>query len=310
MTNEKENYDANEIHNPNDKAFKDSFSVPEIAQTYFNNFFDKKLAKKLDYGTLKLLPTSYITPELVEFFSDLVWHCKTKEGIDLYITFLFEHKTDVPKVPQIQLLQYLAGGYNQQYKDDETLTLIVPIVVYHGTKKWHYRPFQSFFKNFDEDFLIYLPKFDYWLTNLQNYTDEVLKGFQMGFLTKIFLAFKHYKDTKYINQEFVSLLTNNYNDTLPKEKYRMLFKTFLLYLQHISTLKGVVLKKELEKLNEPLKSEAMTTYQSIIEEGIEIPVINAYKDGKTIQQIVDFMKLPFDKVKFIIDGYLKSQGQN
>ncbi len=54
----------------------------------------------------------------------------------------------------------------------------------------------------------------------------------------------------------------------------------------------------------------MTTYQNIIEEGIEIPVINAYKDGKTIQQIVDFMKLPFDKVKFIIDGYLKSQGQN
>jgi hypothetical protein len=65
---------------------------------------------------------------------------------------------------------------------------------------------------------------------------------------------------------------------------------------------------------EPLKSEAMTTYKRIINkgkiEGIEIPVINAFKRGHSVLEISSFNDLPIEQVRSIIEKYLKSQGQN
>jgi hypothetical protein len=60
----------------------------------------------------------------------------------------------------------------------------------------------------------------------------------------------------------------------------------------------------------------MTTYKRIInkgevegiEKGVQIPVINAFKNGYNVQQIVEIMDLPLEKVRSIIEKYLKSQG--
>jgi predicted transposase YdaD len=64
----------------------------------------------------------------------------------------------------------------------------------------------------------------------------------------------------------------------------------------------------------------MTTYQNVfndgkiqgieegIEKGIEILVINAFKKGFSVPQIVEIMDLPVEQVRSIIEKYLKSQG--
>ncbi len=58
----------------------------------------------------------------------------------------------------------------------------------------------------------------------------------------------------------------------------------------------------------------MTTYQNLKNEGKieekELSVINAFKKGYTIQQIVDFLDLPLENARIIIEKYSKSQRQN
>lgn len=327
MTDETENIDENglnEINNANDKAFKGTFGMPEVAQEYLVNCFDKKLSQKLDFQTLKKLPTSYITPQLQEYFSDLVWQVQTKEKRTMQITFLFEHKSYMPKVPQIQLLMYLASGYMEQLNNDEQLTLIVPIIVYHGSAKWQYKPFKDYFKDFDEDFAAFLPNVYYWLTDLQKYPDAMIKKFEASFLPKIFLAFKHYRDKNYIKDQFVSLLFFDTSNEENRDKIYYFFEILTLYLCHISDIGMDEFDKKMEKLVEPLKSEAMTTYKRLINKGheegrekgreegtdreVERSVVSVFKKGNNIEQTASLLELPLDKVRSIIEKYLKSQG--
>jgi predicted HTH domain antitoxin len=240
----------------------------------------------------------------------------------MQITFLFEHKSYLPKVPQIQLLMYLASGYMEQLNNDEDLTLIVPIIVYHGSAKWHYKPFKDYFKNFDDDFAVFLPLFDYWLTDLQKYPDATIKRFEAGFLPKIFLAFKHYRDKIYIKDEFVSLLEFDTSDALNIDKIKYFFQVLTLYLCHLSDIGDDEFNEKMEKFSEPLKSEAMTTYKRLVNKGKiegkiegkveerEEIVINAFTEGYKVEEIATFLKMPLDKVKFIIEKFQKSQGQN
>jgi predicted transposase YdaD len=60
----------------------------------------------------------------------------------------------------------------------------------------------------------------------------------------------------------------------------------------------------------------MTTYQNLInegktkgiEQGIERSVINIFKKSYSVEQIAALMDLPLEKVRLIIEKYLKSQG--
>jgi hypothetical protein len=54
----------------------------------------------------------------------------------------------------------------------------------------------------------------------------------------------------------------------------------------------------------------MTTYKRLVNKGFEIPLINAFKKGRSILEISSFNDLPIEQVRSIIEKYLKSQGQN
>jgi arsenate reductase-like glutaredoxin family protein len=55
----------------------------------------------------------------------------------------------------------------------------------------------------------------------------------------------------------------------------------------------------------------MTTYKRVkskgFEEGIEHSVVNLFKNGISIEQIPKLLDLPLDKVRSIVEKYLKSQ---
>ncbi len=306
------------INNPHDRFFRDSFSMGDVAKEYLKGYFDPKIASKIDYDSLELAPTSYITPQLSEYFSDLVWYGRLKNGKPFRVGFLFEHKTFVPKVPYVQLLQYISSAYSIQLKNDEPLVLTVPIVVYHGVDKWEVKPFKDYFEGFDDDFLPYLPQFAYWFTHLDLIPDKILLELATSFLTKTFLALKHYKNPSFFRQEFHALIEFDLSDETFLEKSLVFFKPFLLYLSIVSDMTETEIVEIFEDIPEPLKEEAMSTYDFFvkkgmdkgIEKGIEIPVVNAFKRGNNAEQIADFMDLPLEKVKTIIENYVRSQNEN
>lgn len=59
-----------------------------------------------------------------------------KNGRILSLYFLFEHKSQPEQLIALQLLGYLLGIWQSKVKQKESLTPIIPLVVYHGEKVW------------------------------------------------------------------------------------------------------------------------------------------------------------------------------
>jgi predicted transposase/invertase (TIGR01784 family) len=89
----------------------------------------------LDFNTIQNAKTSNLTEKQSEIFSDLVWTIKSKTEKDLEISLLLEHKSYRDKKVVFQILEYLANAYKTQIKNNEKLSLIVPIVYYYGKEK-------------------------------------------------------------------------------------------------------------------------------------------------------------------------------
>ena len=111
--NNQNNEEKQAINNPNDKFFKAVFSMLVVVQDYFDKLFPEHLRDKLDLSTLELDTTTYITPELGAFYSDIVWRCQMKGSKKMVHTcFVFEHKSYVPDYPHIQIGDYKQGAFN------------------------------------------------------------------------------------------------------------------------------------------------------------------------------------------------------
>ena len=86
----KQNTKKEKSVNSHDAFFKSTFSYPEIARSYIEHFMDKNLVKNIDLDSLTLENASYVTPELSEYFSDLVWNAnynsENKVKIHFFLT--------------------------------------------------------------------------------------------------------------------------------------------------------------------------------------------------------------------------------
>lgn len=119
---------------------------------------------------------SFIDPDLQQHFSDLLYQAESQAGEITHIYLLLEHKsTPSPQAP-FQLLRYLVRIWEQDLRQGDDLSPIIPVVVYHGQEKWRVAT------DFDEIFpgpaalRPYWPSFRYELTDLSTYSDAEIEG--------------------------------------------------------------------------------------------------------------------------------------
>lgn len=109
MTNDQD--DSRKLTNEHDKFVKVALGIKEVIADYLNNFLPPELLDELDLSTLEPVSESSITEELSEFFADLIWHCKFKNGNTFEIGILLEHKSWRPLYPHFQPLEYMIGRW-------------------------------------------------------------------------------------------------------------------------------------------------------------------------------------------------------
>ncbi len=117
------------IQNPHDKFFKSFICEKQNAIDFLNTFLPKNISDIIDFDTLSIENTSFVSDGLSETFSDAIFKCRlnnTKE--DIFISILIEHKSYPDKYVVIQLLNYLANGYLAQLKESNTIQLIIPVI--------------------------------------------------------------------------------------------------------------------------------------------------------------------------------------
>ena len=255
-------------HKSHDEFFKASFGRLEIARDYLEQLLPKEVHQSLDLSQLERVNGSWVTPELAAYFSDVVYCCPLKEGKrQVWASFLFEHKSAVDAFPHLQLLRYLVETWQEQRQQKQHLTPIIPIVVYHGLRKWHKRDLSSYFgKGLPQSFLPFLPRFDYILTNVRALSDEQILELKKGLLINTLLMLKHIWEPQFVLEHpdliFIHLETQNL-------EVRNFVVSLLAYLFKNTEIERETANRFIKHLPTDLNQNAMSTYDMIQAEGIE-----------------------------------------
>ena len=195
------------VNNIHDKFIKTLLSDKEIAIDFFKELLPRSILKHLIPESLEQIPESYISDELEESFSDLVWRIKTQNG-SVKICLLLEHKSYKDPKVAFQLLEYLALAYRKQLKTQKQPELIIPILYYHGNKKWELKTIADFFKDYPVDFHGFLPDFQTVFIDLNRKSKQELEQIKNGILFAALLA-----------------QMNSFNQNQLKEELKSIFKS-------------------------------------------------------------------------------------
>jgi predicted transposase/invertase (TIGR01784 family) len=163
------------ITDHHDHFFKTIFKDKDNAIDFISGAFPNNIRSNLKLTTLKITESSFTDRKLKKHFSDVVYECETVKGEQTFITILFEHKSFVPQYPHVQLLRYFTGIWELQIKQKRELTPVIPVIVYHGGKRWIKKEFQYSFRKYGKDIFSFIPVFDYLLIDLSKLTDKEIK---------------------------------------------------------------------------------------------------------------------------------------
>ena len=266
------------LHKSHDEFFKASFGRLEIARDYLEQLLPQDVQQSVELSQLERVNGSWVTPELEEYYSDVVYRCPLKESSrPVWVSLLFEHKSSPDAFVHLQLLHYLLDAWQEQRKQKQALSPIIPIVVYHGKRKWLKRDFISCFgKGLPQNLLPFLPRFDYVLTNVRALSDEQILELNKGLLINTLLMLKHIWEPQFI-LEHPDLIFIHLSNQNPAESEFIL--SLLAYFFKNTEIAQESINKFIQQLPTDLNQNGMSTYDMIQAEGIEKGIEQGIEQG-------------------------------
>lgn len=265
-------------HSPHDRLFRETFSRVSEAKLFFKHFLPEEITEYLDLETLKLQNTSFVNERLESHFSDIVYSCKWEDSNqEAFLTFILEHKSYPEKHPHLQLMRYMLEGYTYQLKQNKSLSLIIPVVLYHGKEKWNARPFKEYFELPDPYLERFVPSFDFIMVNLAKYADEQILAIGMSFLASSLLLFKHKQDKNFVlnNYRQIFIFVEGYQSKAETLRY---LRTLILYVFQSFDIE----EKEIQDILEDLPKNVSDMFISTYDQAVEAGEIRGIKKGEEI----------------------------
>ena len=253
------------IKNIHDRFFKKLFFQQENIKDFLKNVLPADIACVINFDKVKIEGTEYVDKEYRRALSDLVVKTELNKGkvADIYI--LFEHKSYRDRKVMLQLLSYMLKMWKRDMDNKNDLRVIIPLVFYHGRKKWDIPV--KFRDNFDCDKNLkkYLLDYRYILfdTNKLEIGSEEEKKLRqnVNLLTGIVLM----KNVYYNNYSNLEYIFNLWAKTgLIKEKELLIF--FTKYIVETEDIDAGKIEK---LLKDKLKEEGImpTLAQRWLKEG-------------------------------------------
>ncbi len=291
------------VNNPHDRYFKEIFSGKSEASAFLKGSLSPELVKNIDFDSLKPLKDTFIDEELAENFSDLLYTVKYKGKTKIQIALLFEHKSSPVEYPHFQLLKYMLKIWEAGIKEKKTPVPVIPIVFYHGKKKWNQKRFENYFEGIDNNISRFLPSFEYFLNDLSKQSDEeIVKKYHEIKVRTALLLMKNIFDEARLKDRipFIFYGTRKIENTETGEKF---FTATIYYLFNFV--------EKIENITEAIKTSspkggkiAMTIATQLEQKGLQRglqkglyegrkeSVIKLFKKaGLTIDQIVEYLEL-------------------
>nr|WP_016756392.1 Rpn family recombination-promoting nuclease/putative transposase [Leptospira santarosai] len=121
-----------DVTNPHDRLIRETLQDKEDAISFFKYNLPKNVQDLLDLNKLELSQSSFISENLKEEQTDLLFQIPLKSGEKTNVYLLFEHKSYLDDSVFSQLLGYISAIYKSQYKADKKYSVVIPFVFYHG----------------------------------------------------------------------------------------------------------------------------------------------------------------------------------
>jgi predicted transposase/invertase (TIGR01784 family) len=254
--------------NEHDKLFKEIISVKENAADLICSTFPAEVLAELDLDTLTLDNNSYVDKKLKEHFADLVYTCKSSNKKIVTISLLFEHKSSKPNNEYLQLLRYMINIWSYQEKNKLELSVVIPVIFYHGRAKWVVKPFTEKFSAISENFCRFIPDFDYILTDIIRYDDETIKNklFKREFNRVLVLLFKYIHNEKLLTEKLYEILIE-LKDHIDHEKDDQSIISILAYILLMTKISSERVKEVVHQVSDKGGQIIMTTGMKLIEKG-------------------------------------------
>ena len=130
--------DEDDLHQPNDKLLKATFSNPVNARAFFQHHLPAQLAPLFLWDSLQLLPSSFIDPQFESSESDLLFSVRFQEA-EVLLYILFEHQsTEDPRIA-LRVLAYVVRVWQrfaEEHPSPAKLPPVFPLVLVQGRRPW------------------------------------------------------------------------------------------------------------------------------------------------------------------------------
>ena len=259
---------AKNITNPHDKYFSAVFSYKEITEKFLHSFLPAQYLQHLNLGSLERITGSFIDENLQEHFTDMLYQCQLKNSKQIiWISLLLKHKSYNDQETDFQLLDYINGAWHQNKKDHKKRQFTLPIVLYHGDKPWVRKRISEHFGQIGQHFNDFLPKFDYVLVDLSTFSEERIHQMHLDtIILNMVMVLKFGRDKNFVINHIdrIFFRANEYYDKRTGENF---FNVSFVYLLSLVETSSDNLTTIFSQLPKPIKSKAMTLYDSILKKG-------------------------------------------
>lgn len=196
---------------PHDGFFKEIFSREEVVREFIEHYLPAEISSKFVLSTLSVDMEGYIAEEFREYFSDVVATVQLQDGQGAEVYLLFEHKSGPDSMARLQVLNYMVQKWMQVYRNGELrgepLPIIIPVVIYHGKRRWRYSlEFTDLFRLPSEDFRVYVPEFSHLLHDISHIDEEAFKSTTLLEIIQLLFKYIYYPELRHKLPEVASLL--------------------------------------------------------------------------------------------------------
>src|SRR6185295_7481956 len=126
-----------------DAGYKRLFSHPGLVEELLRGFLDGDWIDQLDFSSLEKVVNSFVSDDLRERHSDLIWRVRFKgeEGDWVYIYLLLEFQSTSDPFIAVRLLTYVGLLLEEiiqreSLKPGDRLPAVLPLVLYNGKGRW------------------------------------------------------------------------------------------------------------------------------------------------------------------------------
>jgi predicted transposase/invertase (TIGR01784 family) len=289
---------SHSVNNPHDKFVRETFSDPERARAFIEEFLPKDLVGQLDLSSLKVLNDSYLDKEMKEYFSDLILELEIKADKKgkLKIALLFEHKSAPDKFVLIQVGQYLFSHWIKQVKQKTKVELVIPLIYYQGKQKWEVPNLVHLFKNYPEPLLRYVPHLEHIFIALNEISDTQISTLRNNMLAAAMVTQKLRFNPTSLVKDFERILK-----LFPlTETDKNFLEILVVYSFTVTDLSEKNISESMKKIPQPIKENVMTTYERLIQKGKLEMILALYDDNIGISQIARYAKITEEEVLKIL----------